>query len=135
MKNLVRVCVADAAEQTWIGERTLNCVVFACEPFCKVFDRRSQNFECSAIKLGKFGFALSEVQRRSFFGASLRQQERARWEIKGRQSNSCGNRSALLPPLKAAGNHKMNDEENLVVKFENDLLAKPAYRSKNASLN
>ena len=31
MQDFVRVGIADSAEQTWIGQRSLKCVILSCE--------------------------------------------------------------------------------------------------------
>ena len=51
MKNLVGVCVADAAEQPWIGERALQGVILTGESLSELLEIGIQDFEAATVEL------------------------------------------------------------------------------------
>ena len=66
------------------------------------------------------------MQRRAFLGSGFGQKQRPGREVQGRQTQASRNASAFVLPLEAAGNHQMDNEEEAVIEFQNDLFAEAA---------
>jgi hypothetical protein len=134
VEYLVGVGVADAAEETRIGERALQGVVLGAEPRGEVGDARVEHFEPAAVEPGERAVASNEVERRAARRAGLGEEERPGWEIEGGQRDPPGRLRAARAPPESAGDHEVNDEEELILQLEHDPLSDPSERQHALSL-
>ena len=75
MQDLVRIGVADAAEQPRIGERALERVVLSRQPFGERVDTRVERLQATAVERRERLGAAHEVDRRAALGARLGEHE------------------------------------------------------------
>jgi len=90
MEDLVRVSVADAAEQPRIGEGALQCVVFLCQCASKVGERGIEHFERAAIKGRERRLTLDQIERRALL-IRLQSEAACRSESRTRQTQLAWN--------------------------------------------
>ena len=128
MENFVRIGVADAAEQVWIGERALKRVIFARERFAELVETRIENFQTAGIMFPQRRFPTNQMDRCPLLGSGFGQQQRAIGKIEGRLAVFPRDLRALRFPMKPTGDHEMNDEKKLVFQIEDDALAEPPQR-------
>lgn len=57
VQNLVRVRVANSAENVRIRQRSLHGVIFACQSLCKLVDRHGEDVDTARIEFLRIGFA------------------------------------------------------------------------------
>jgi hypothetical protein len=90
MKNLVGVRVADAAEQMWVGQRTLQRVITAPERFGKRCEIDVHHLDPSWIVLSKLGLTLDDMQRRLPLGTRLGKDQSAILKVECEQADFSG---------------------------------------------
>ena len=128
VQDLVRVRVADAAEEPRVGERALERVVLARERARRTASSvASSDLEPAAVELRERVRAAHDVERRALLRARLGEDQRARREVERGERRPCpGRRARRRIPAQAAGDHEVDDEEEIVLEAEHDALAEPA---------
>src|SRR5439155_18750132 len=100
----------------------------------KVSETRLHDFECAAVETFKLRLAASEVKRCPFLRSRFGENERPGREVERGKTDSA-NALALRFPLKAAGDHQMNDHEQIIFEAKDDLLAETPKVNHALSLN
>src|SRR5437016_5681404 len=108
MQNLVGVGVADAAKESWIGERSLQGVILPGESLGELPEISIEDFEPAASELLERSLAAYEPERRSALRASLGEDQRAVREIECGESKLAGNFGAGGNPAQPPRDHKMD---------------------------
>ena len=125
MEDLVRIGVADAAQQARIGERALERVVLAHERVAEAREVRLERFEPARIHLRERRLPLHEVKARALLRARLGEQQRARRKIDRRKADLRRDLLAARAETEAAGDHEVHDEEQVPVEREDDPFSEP----------
>ena len=99
VQDLVRIGVADAAEQARVGQRALERVVLARERRRELLRDRIEHLEAAGIVRGEPGLARDDVQRGALLRAGLGQHQRAARRNRRRRARS-GRRAS--PPARAS---------------------------------
>src|SRR5438552_17516252 len=126
MQNLVRIGIADAAEEPRIGERTFQRVVLAHQCIAEGLKGRIQNLESSAVKRSQCTFALSQVKGCTLFRSGFGQEQSSGRKIECGKAEPCRDGRAAFFPLELPRDHKVDHEEQVTFEFEHDLFAEPA---------
>ncbi len=122
MQDLVGISVADAAEEARIGERALDGVVLGDEAGREGLAGRRHDVDAAGVERRQRGAAGDDVQRRAPLLAGLGEGERAAVELEESQRVRRG-RLAGREPAQAAGDHEMDDDEEVAGEGEDDALA------------
>ncbi len=123
VKQLIRIGIANAAEQAGIGQSALEGVVFASERGPEALGVGVHHFKSAAIEGIDQAPAAHQVEGGSFLRAGLGEQQRAVREIETRQPTAPGDFSALCKPMQPAGDHQMKNEEQISLQLEDDPLS------------
>ena len=62
VQDLIRVRVANTAQEVWIGQRTFQCVVLAREDVAKLFDGGVERLEPAGIQRRERGASTHQLQ-------------------------------------------------------------------------
>ena len=87
VENLVAVGVADAVEQSWIGEDALECVVFGFCPRGEVFEGAGEDIQTTTIELSQFVSTLDDMHRRALLWTRFYEMQSSVLEIERCQSD------------------------------------------------
>ena len=123
MQDLVRVGVADAAEEARIGERTFERVVSRAELLGECSEIDLERLEAARVELGQSGRAPQQVQRGAFFRPCFGERECACREVEGQQPAAAGELGARGLPMRAARDHQVQDGPEVVFEAEGDAFA------------
>ena len=126
MQDLVRVGVADAAEDVRIGQRALERVVLAHERRAEVLQRRAEHLDPARVVLRERLLAAHHVHRRAPLRAFLGEEQRPVLEVERGQAAPAGQRRGSLAPAQPPGDHQVDHEEELALEADHDALAEPA---------
>src|SRR5262249_35972651 len=128
VEDLVGVCVADPAKRPWIGEGTLQRVIFLGQYRRKFFRRRGEYVNSTGIEFRERSFARDQVYRCALLRSRLGQRQRpgprlsrrdiAWTEIKCREYAPTVWLHALRLPMQPARNHEVENEPVIVVKAD-----------------
>ena len=126
MEDLVGIGVTDAAEQTRVGERTLQRVVLAPQHTPEIVQTAVQHLDAAGIVLSANSRGTAHgMQRRTLDGARLGEDQGAGRQIESRQAQLARNASPRRAPAKPPGDHQVEDQEEIALKLEDDALAQP----------
>ena len=121
VEDLVGVGVADAGEDAGVGEGALEGAVLGGEGLLEGFGGEGEDVEAAGVEVGEGGFALDEVEGGAALGAGFGEDEGAVGEVEGGEvvaAAELGWRSRfaveLASPVEAAGDHEVEDEEEVV---------------------
>ena len=134
MKDLVGVGVPDATEEARVGEGALEGVVLALQLVGECMRRGVEYFEATAVDRGKRVFSLHEGERCSPFGSGFGEYQNTVRKIEAGKSEFEWNLAIGRPPAKAASDHEVDDEEELIAEVYDQSLsqtAHPFYRAAN----
>ena len=81
MQDLVRIGVADAAEQVRVGQRALDRVVLAGERIVELLERCLERLDAAGIERGKRRLTAHHLHRRALLRAGFREQQGAAREF------------------------------------------------------
>jgi hypothetical protein len=126
MEDLVRVGVADAAEDVRVGERPFERVALAGKRGAELVDRHLQRLDAAGIVRAQRLFAADDVDRRTALRACFGEDERAVVEVERRETEFARDLRPFRQPLQPAGDHEVEDDEHLVLEREDDALAEAA---------
>lgn len=123
VQDLVRVGVADAAENAWVGQRALQRVPLAPQGRVETVEIRLEDLQATGVVGAQPALATHRVQGRALLAPGLGQQQRARIEIEDRQTQLARDLRTGLFPAQTTGDHQVDDEEVLGVQLDRDPLA------------
>ena len=116
VQDLVRVGVADAAEQMRIGERALQRVALAGERLVKLFARGVERLDAAGIERAQRRLAAHQLQRGALLRARFGEEQRA--VLEGERGEHLLRPHprflAGLPPAQPPGDHEVDDEKQVV---------------------
>src|SRR6266849_5017276 len=124
MQDLVAIGVAYARKQIWIGQGALDSVVAGQQPRSELIQGSVQRLQPAAVILGECGLAAQQVNRGALLLRRLSEQQRAVREVEGRQANLAGNRRPAILPPKAARDHQVDDQKQVVLELEDEPFAR-----------
>ena len=125
MKNLIGVCVPDAAEQVRIGERALERVIVPAQGFNKRREINVQHLEPARVVPLERLTSLDDVKGCLTLRPRFGHDERSSVEVESHQANFAWHGRSRRSPAKTARDHEMEHEEQLALQFEDDTLAQP----------
>src|SRR5215475_12324140 len=128
MENLVGVRVADAAEDTWIGQGALEGVVFPSQGDTERRQICVQDLEASGVVVAETGLTADQMQRRAALRARFGQNERSRREVEGGEADLARHLVPRFSPVEPAGDHEVQDEEEIALQTDDDALAQATER-------
>ena len=114
VQNLVGVRVADAAEEMRIGQRALERVVLPPQRLANSSAVDVKHLEAAGIECGQRLLAPNQIQRGAPLRARLGQQQRAVGKSNAARPTLPGT-FAPPPPAEAAGDHQVDDQEQIVL--------------------
>jgi hypothetical protein len=123
MQNFIRVGVADAAQQSWISECSLERVIFSSEHAAKRIEIGREDVDSSRIESTQALLAADHVQRGSPFRARLGQNQRTVGKIERRQTLSTGEHGVGRAPVQPTGNHQMQYQPEIIFQANRDPFA------------
>ena len=138
VQDLVRIGVADAAEQMRIGERALERVALARQRLVKLLAGRLERLDTAGIERAQRRVAAYQLQRRPLLRARFGEEQRAVLEHERREQQLRPHPRLLagLPPAEPTGDHQVDDQKEggtgrkgrigRIVKDKNDALAAAA---------
>jgi len=123
MQDLVRVGVADAAQDAGIGQRALERVILAGQRAVERGRVGVEHLEPARIVLGEARLAADEIERRAPLRTGLGQDERARREIERGQADLAAELGARGLPVEPPGDHQVQHQEQIALEADHDALA------------
>jgi hypothetical protein len=123
VEDLVGVGVADAAEDAWVGEGSLEGAVFCGEGCAEVIECGGEDVDAAGVDFFGGGFVGEEVERGSALGAGFGEDERAVGEVEGGEIVSAAEFGSEGAPVEAAGDHEVKDQPEAVVELDGDAFA------------
>ena len=105
MEDLVRVGVADSADEARIGERALQRVVHAQERLAERGQGGLERLDPAAVHLAHGFFAAQEVDRGALLARHLGEHDGPRVEVESSESDLAGDLRAGIEPFQAARDH------------------------------
>jgi hypothetical protein len=125
VQDLVRIRVADAAQDPRVCHRALERVVLTGQRRAERGEVRVEHLEAARIVLLQAGFAARQIERGPALGAGLGQDQGPRREIERGQTDLGGRLGAGGLPVKAPGDHEVQDQEHVALEPDHDALAEP----------
>ena len=92
----------------------------------KLGGRRAQDVETAGIVPGERRVAPRQVNRRTAPGPGLGEDQRPAREVERREPHPARRARAGRPPVKTAGDHEVDDDEQLALEREDDALPETA---------
>ena len=126
VEDLVGIRVADSAEDVGVGQRSLQRVILLSQSRGEGWLVGGQHLEALRIVRRERRFTADDMNRGLTFGSSFGQQQGPVREIEGSQPDLSGNRRAGLAPSEPAGDHQMDDDEEVLVEGKDNPLAQAA---------
>src|SRR5712692_1042881 len=123
MQDLVRIGVADAAEQTRIGERALERMVLALHAVGELLETGYEDVEAAGVHRGERRLAFDEVERSPALGARFGERERPVREFEGGKRGPPRGPRVPFEPAQPASDHEMQDEKEVPFELDDDALA------------
>ena len=75
MQNLIRICIADAAQNTWICQGSFESAIFGDKRRAKLIEIDRENLNAAGIDGSQLFFIVKQVQGRAAFRTGLGQNE------------------------------------------------------------
>ena len=123
VEDLVGVRVADAGEDAWVGEGSLEGAVLGSEGGAEAFQVGGEDVDAAGVDLFGGSFVEEEVQGGPAPGAGFGEDEGAVGEVEGGEVVSAAEFGSDGAPVKASGDHEVQDEPEAVVEFDGDAFA------------
>src|SRR5437899_4727033 len=105
VQHLVRVRVADTAEQARIGDRALERAVLALHSISELSETGPEDVESAGIHRGERGLALDQMERGAALGSGLGEHQRAASEFEGGERYPARHLRMCAEPAQPAGDH------------------------------
>src|SRR5258708_34726877 len=113
MQDLVRIGVADAADDAWIGKGHLERTILCSKGGAKRAEIARENIDSSGVNGTQTFLARKDVQRRTVRGAGFGKYERSFGKIEGSQAPAACQLCSTVSPVQPAGNHQVQDEPEI----------------------
>jgi hypothetical protein len=130
-KDFVGIGVSDTAEEVRVGQSPLESVIGGEKYGGELLGCGAEDFKAARIKRAEAVFAEDEVERGAFLGAGFGPEKGTVGEIEGGKTARRGNFDAAglraeRMPVKAAGDHEMEDQPEAVFEADADTFAEAA---------
>ena len=129
MQNLVGVRIADATEQAWIGQRTLQRVVLPLQCGMEIGRRETRDLHAAGIVLLESRATARDIQRRALPRSRFRQQQRPVREIECQRRLLRQRLRGRVAPVQAPGDHQMENQPQIAIEADRDALADALQRA------
>ena len=126
VEDLVGGRIANAAEETRIGERPLDDMALADERVAKALEVGVENFKTSRIVGAEAVLAANDVERRPLLRARLGDEQCPLGKVERRQSDLPDGLRAARSSPKPPCDHQMKDEKEIVFEGKDDPLPEAA---------
>ena len=126
MQDLVRVGVADAVQEARVREGAAERVPLPGQRAGELGGRRAQDVEAAGVVGGERRLAPRQVDRRPAPGPGLGQGQRPVRKVERREPHPARRARAGRAPVKPAGDHQVDDDEQLTLEREDDALPQAA---------
>ena len=134
MKDLVRIRIADAAEQTRIGKRALERVIVFTQRTGEPIEIDVEHVDPARVVIVKRRASTDEKQRRLAFRSRFSEDQRAVVEVHREQTDLTRDSGTRFLPAETPGDHQMQNEEQLALQLEDDPLTEPVQRDDGLAL-
>ena len=118
--------IPDPAEDTRVGEGSLECTVLLQQCLAEPLEPHLQRLDPTRVETGEGLFSSDHMERGTLVRAGLREEERPVGEVQSGMSPLLGNGCTSLLPLEASGDHEMDHGEEIVLQLEHHPLPYPA---------
>ena len=118
VEDLVRIRIADTAEQAWVGERPFEGVVPATKCRAEGVQIRLEDFEPAGIVGLQGRCPFDQVERRPLLRAGLGQDQGTAIEIEGREVALTRDARAGVLPMEAPRDHEMEYQPHVVLEAD-----------------
>jgi hypothetical protein len=108
-----------------IGQRAFQGVVPGAQRAIEGRQIGVEHLDSTGVVLRQRRPSLHDEQRCLAFGSSLREQQRAVVEVEREQADLAGNTRTARLPAESTGDHQMEDQEQLALRFHDNALAEP----------
>ena len=130
-KDFVGVGVADAAEDVGVGEGAFESVIGGEKCGGELLGSGAEDFKAARIEGSKAVFPEDDVQRCAFLRAGFGPEKGTIGKVEGSKTAGRGNFDAAglwaqWMPVKAAGDHEMEDQPEVVFETDADAFAEAA---------
>jgi len=125
VEDLVRVGVADPAEEPRVRERALERVALSAERGLERLEVGLEHLEPAGVVEGEGVPAANQVQRSAARRARFRHDEGAGRKVERDKPYPTREAGAGAAPVEPPGDHQMKDEEEAVVELDDDPLPEP----------
>ncbi len=129
-QDLVRIGIADAAEEMRVGQGPLQGVVIPGQHRGESLKVGLENFNPARIVGSKGDQALYEMERSLFFRPGFGEHQTSVRKIKGREVPFAPEVGTRLLPVEPSGDHQVNDEPEIVLEADGDALADAPQRER-----
>src|SRR6266481_4632393 len=123
MQDLVRIGIADAADDAWIGKSPLERAVFGCKGGAKRIKIAREDIDSSGIDGTQTLFARDDIQRCSVLCTRFGKHERTAGKIESRQTPAARELRSWDLPVQPAGNHQVQHQPEIAFYSNRDSLA------------
>src|SRR4026209_2541155 len=127
MEYLVGVGITDSAEESGIGERSLEGMVLLNQPLGELGETGFQNLQAATRELPESLLSAHEPKRSTALGAGFGKNECPVREVERGEADFTRNFRSGRHPAQTAGNHEMNHQEQIVLQLEHDSLSHPSH--------
>src|ERR1700693_2901823 len=123
MQNLVRIRVADTADDAWIGQSPLERAGFSRKSGAKRTEIAREDLDSSRVDGTQTGLARENVQRCAMRSTGFGKYKRSAGKIEGSQTPAACQLCSSTSPVQPAGNHQGQDEPEIAFDANRDSLA------------
>ncbi len=134
MQDFVGVSVTDAAEDTRIGQRPLECVGVALQSRRELRGLAGKRVDASGIVFVQPVGAANQMQGRAFLLARLGHDQRAVLEIERGEAQFGRQLCTRIAPAQSPRDHQVQHQEQVALELEHNPLAESAQTRHAASL-
>src|SRR5258707_1357935 len=135
IQDLVRIGIADAADDAWIGKSPLERAVFGCKGGAKRIEIAREDIDSSGIDGTQTLFARDDIQRCSVLCTGFGKHERTAGKIESRQTPAARELRSWDLPVQAAGNHQVQHQPEIAFYSNRDSLADSPQFAHDAALH
>src|SRR6185436_5883318 len=120
MKDLVRVGIANAAEEMGIGQRALNGMIFLFQCLGKFLEGTAEHLQAAWIERAQSILSPKHMERRPLFASCFVQEQTAIWKIKGSEPIFSSQLGRSLAPVQTPRDHQVNDQPQAIFEADGD---------------
>src|ERR1700674_2368850 len=123
MQDLVRIGVADATDDAWIGQSPLERAVFYRKCGAKRIEIAREDIDSPGVDGTQTLLAREDVQGCAVRCAGFGEDERSAGKIEGSEALAACQLCSSGPPVQPAGNHQVQDQPEITFYSNRDSLA------------